>query len=235
MSTLAQQFATDYAKGVVPAALDALKLVKRNTKRIAMLALAVSTPHQALYLFGLGHPHGALDVIAAVFFAVLIPLTIDLGIITSLAVTQTVGIAKRAKRRALIVLALLVAASATVNVLAEGPIVVRALTAFTAVVLALVEWMAAAIAPDFTELEQAEASAAPAVAVVDEAAAERRRAAARKGAATKAAKAAKAKAERDAANERRRLGRMEREMREAFDTTVAPVSPAPAGKAHGYL
>lgn len=231
MSTLAQQFATDYAKGVVPAALDALKLVKRNTKRIAMLALAVSTPHQALYLYGLGEHRGALDLIAALFFAVLIPLTIDLGIITSLAVTQTVGIAKRAKRRALIVLGLLVAASATVNVLAEGPVVVRVLTAFTAVVLALVEWMAAAIAPDFTELEQAETTAAPAVETKSAARSE----AAKRGAATRAANKAAKDAEREAANERRRIARMEREMRTAFDTTLAPVSPAPAGEDAAYL
>lgn len=229
MTTLTEQFAAEYAKGVVPAALEALKLVKRNTKRIAMLALAVSTPHQALFLFGLGHPHGVLDLIAAGFFALLIPLTIDLGIITSLAVTQTVGIVKKAKQRALLALGLLVAASATVNVLAEGPLLVRALTAFTAVVLALVEWVAAAIAPDFSELEQAEATVAPAQVAKSAARSE----AAKRGAAKRAENRAAAAAEKAAAAERRRIARMERQMREAFDGSVAPVSPA--GEAAAYL
>lgn len=178
--TLAQRFAAQYARGVVPAALDALHTVKTNSRRIAILALAVSTPHQALYLFGLSHPAGVLDIATAAFFAVLIPATIDLGMITMLAVTQTVGIAQAAKRRAMWVLAVLVTVSATVNVVAHGPVVLRLLTGFTALVLAAVEWVSSSIAPDFAALETVETSAAPVSKVAVD-----RAAAARKGWATR--------------------------------------------------
>lgn len=157
--TLAERFAARYAKGVVPNALAAIAAIRRNTKVIAALALAVSTPHQGLYLYGLSQPHGALDVTTAVFFAALIPLTIDLGILTMLTVTQTIGIARQAKRRAMTVLALLVAASATVNAIADGPWQVRVLTALTTVILAAVEWVSSSIAPDFAALDTTERAA----------------------------------------------------------------------------
>lgn len=154
--TLADRFAAKYARGVVPNALSAIGTVRRNTKVIAALALAVSTPHQGLYLYGLGHPHGGLSVVSAVFFAALIPLTIDLGILTMLTVTQTLGIAQRAKRRAMTVLAVLVVMSATVNFIADGPWQVRSLTALTTVILAAVEWVSSSIAPDFAALDTTE-------------------------------------------------------------------------------
>lgn len=161
-TTLAQKFAARNAKGVVPAALAAIASVKRNSRRIAALALAVSTPHQALFLFGLGHPHGLLDIIVSVAFALLIPAAVDLGMLTMLTVTQTVGIAVLAKRRAMIVLAVLVTVSAAVNFGAEGPVVIRLMTAFVAVMLAAVEWVSSAIAPDFAALEATETAAQPA-------------------------------------------------------------------------
>lgn len=160
--TLTQQFAAKYARGVVPNALAAIATVKTNTRRIAALALAVSTPHQALFLFGLGHPHGLIDAVVAGVFALLIPAVVDLGMLTMLTVTQTVGIATVAKRRAMIVLTVLVVVSAAVNFAAPGPVAIRLLTAFVAVVLAAVEWVSAVIAPDFAALEATETAATPA-------------------------------------------------------------------------
>lgn len=73
---------------------------------------------------------------------------------------------------------------------------------------------------------------APVEQVVDEAKRAVRSEAAKRAAVTRAGNKAAKDAEKAAANERRRLARMEREMREAFDTTVAPVSPA---SVIGYL
>ena len=76
--------------------------------------------------------------------------------------------------------------------------------------------------------------AAPVEHVDDEAKRARRSEGAKKAAATRAANKATKDAERAAANERRRIAAMEKRMREAFDETAAPVSPA-VGSTHGYL
>lgn len=78
-------------------------------------------------------------------------------------------------------------------------------------------------------------AAAPAERIVSEEQAGRRSEAAKKAAATRAANKAVKDAERAADAERRRIARMERDMRRAFDTTVAPVSPAPVGEDAAYL
>jgi hypothetical protein len=242
MTTLAQQFAGEYAKGVVPAALAAINTVKRNSKRIAVMALLVSTPHQALYLYNLGGHDGLVGVISGVFFALLIPATVDTGIVTMLSVTQTAGITKRAKRRAFGALLVLVGVSVAVNIAAPGPLALRLLTGFTALVLAMVEFVAAAIAPDFAELEQAEQSAAivPAVDTVaaqklaDRRERDRQRRAAKREADRLAASEAERKAE--ARREQRRLARQVADLEASFAAESAPVSPAPTiGEQAAYL
>lgn len=241
MTTLAQQFGVEYARGVVPAALSAINTVKRNSKRIAVMALLVSTPHQALYLYNLGGHDGIAGIISGVFFALLIPATVDTGIITMLAVTQTAGIAKRAKQRAMKALVVLVAASVAVNIVAPGPLPLRLLTGFTALVLAMVEFVAAAIAPDFAELEQHEQSAAPMPAVdeaLEQKLAERReRDRQRRAAKRERERAAAAEAQRktEARREQRRLARQVADLEASFAAESAPVSPAPIGENASYL
>lgn len=88
------------------------------------------------------------------------------------------------------------------------------------------EWYGAKLSPA--------PAAAPVEQVTDEAKAARRSEGAKKAAATRAANKARTDAEKAEAAERRRIARMEREMRQAFDSTVAPVSPAP-GEAAAYL
>jgi hypothetical protein len=234
-STLSQQFAAEYAKGVVPAILTAIKTVKRNAKWVAAGALLVSTPHQALYLASLSHDWTAW------IFAVLIPAVMDLGMLTMLTITQTAGMNRTARRRAMIVLAVLVTASATVNAIAPGPLAFRVLTAFTAATLAAVEWVASSIAPDFTAIETAETDATvtvPATAPADEArrAARRDRDRTRRAAEREAQQlAVQAAAERKANTaERRRLARLDRDLEHVFAAADAPVSPAP-GEAAAYL
>lgn len=232
MTTLAQQYAAEHAKTVVPSMLDAIAKVRRNSAWIARGALAVTTPHQVLYIGSLGHG-SIVEVISAWAFAVLIPAVTDLGMLTMLRITQTPGMHRQARRRALVVLALLVAESATVNAIAPGHAVFRVLVAFAAVVLALVEWVHAAVRPDFAAIEVEEQSASPALAL-DEVAAQklaerrerdRQRRVEKREAARLAAEAA-AQRKADAA-ERRKLARQVDDLEASFAAESAPVSPAP--------
>jgi hypothetical protein len=224
--TLAQQYAQQYAQGIVPKMLGAIDKVHRNTTWIARCALAVTTPHQVLFLGSLGHG-SMVDIITAWIFAALIPAVTDLGMLTMLRITQTAGMRRQARRRALLVLTILVIESATVNALAPGAAVFRVLVAFAAVVLALVEWVASAVGPDFAALDAAETKASTEVAgpVKDP----KRSAAAKAAAETRRARAA-AKAAADAdRRERRRLARQERELEKmaaGYLPANAPVSPA---------
>lgn len=226
MTTIAQQFATEYAKGVVPSMLDAIEKVRRNSAWIARGALAVTTPHQVLFLGSLGHGGSIFDVIVAWFFAALIPAITDLGMLTMLRITQTAGMHQQARRRALIVLVLLVVESATVNAIAPGHAVFRVLVAFAAIVLALVEWVHAAVRPDFTAIDAQEQEAvevAAPTATVDA----KRSAAAVKAAQTRAANRQAEQQRKADAAERRRLARQTRDLEAQFAAESAPVSPAP--------
>jgi hypothetical protein len=234
--TAAQQYAAQRADRIVPDMLTAIDAVKRNTQWIARAALAVSTPHQVLFIASLGHPTSTVDIVAAWVFALLIPAVTDLGMLTMLRITQTECMHQQAKRRALIVLLVLVAESATVNGLAPGLLVLRVLVGFTAVVLALVEWVHGSVRVDTDALAASESQAieqaqpADVIDPTDEA----RRAARRerdrqrradKRAAKLAAEAAAAQRKSDAA-ERARLRRQTRDMEHAFEMADAPVSGA---------
>lgn len=240
VTTLAQQFGAEYARGVVPQMLKSIDSVRRNSAWIARGALAVTTPHQVLYIGSLGH--GSLvEVISAWAFAVLIPAVTDLGMLTMLRITQTRGLHRQARRRALLVLALLVAESATVNAIAPGHAVFRVLVAFAAVVLALVEWVHASIRPDFEELEVEEQAVAPAPAVdeaLEQKLADRRERDRQRRAAKRETDrlAAEAEAQKKAdAAERRRLARQVADLETSFAAESAPVSPAPIGENASYL
>jgi hypothetical protein len=111
MTTLTQQFATEYTRKAVPGMLRAIRVIKWANKGILVGAVAASYLHQAHFLLTLG----------AGFFAWIVPGVFDLGIVSMLTITQTVGMAGDAKRAALKLLVVVVTISAAVNYAAPGP------------------------------------------------------------------------------------------------------------------
>lgn len=203
-TTLAQQFAAEYAKGVVPGILKALDSGKKRTKGLLYLVMAVTYWHVASFLIW----HTAFG-----WFGLAVPAIIDLGMIQMLDILQTKGMHRQAKRFATGAAGVLGLISGTFNVIAADD----AFTAFgfaSLVVVAIGTKVAVSLMrPDFAEIEQAEQQAAPTT-VVDEEAKARRAEAARKGQETKARKAAEAARKAEEAKARRRA-RIDR-----------PVSPA---------
>lgn len=229
--TLTQKYAAERAETVVPRMLAAIDKVHHNTTWIARGALAVTTPHQILFLGSLGHGHGAFEIVTAWVFAILIPAITDLGMLTMLRITQTAGMARTARRRALGVLLVLVAESAAVNFIAPGAMIFRVLVAFAAVVLALVEWTAAAVEPDFSEMEATEAEVTMFTVATDPADDARKAQRRERERERRAARKAEAQRLADEANAKREVDRMARRLRAAerktFAAGDAPVSPAP--------
>lgn len=187
--SLAQQFAAEYAKGVVPAMLKAIGAAKRDTRLIVAAVLAITYPHQALWLttiYGIGILGWA------------IPAVVDLAMLRMLGIVQTVGMNRGAKKAALSMTAVLALMSGTVNISVPGEWAARIIFAALVLIAAGVKIVTALVGPDFTAMEQAEQSIAPAAPVVDDETKARRSAAAQKAAATRKAnaEAAAAKAKR---------------------------------------
>jgi hypothetical protein len=90
-TSLTQQFATEYTKKAVPGMLRAIRTIKLANKGILVGAVAASYLHQAHFLGTLG----------AGIFAWIVPAVFDLGIVSMLTITQTIGMAQDAKRAAL--------------------------------------------------------------------------------------------------------------------------------------
>jgi hypothetical protein len=143
MTTLTQQFATEYAKKAVPGMLRAIRVNKLANKGILIGAVTASYLHQAHFLDSLG----------AGVFAWILPGVFDLGIVSMLTITQTTGMAADAKRAALKVLVVVVLISGTVNFLAPGAIILRIIFAVVVGLVAGVEWVAGKIRPDFAAIE----------------------------------------------------------------------------------
>ena len=146
MSSLTQQFATEYTKKAVPGMLRAIRIIKWANKGILVGAVAASYLHQAHFLLTLG----------AGFFAWIVPAVFDLAIVSMLTITQTVGMAVDAKRAALKLLVVVVTISAAVNAAAPGPIGLRIIFALIVGLVAGVEWVAGKIRPDFAAIEHRE-------------------------------------------------------------------------------
>lgn len=146
-TTMTQQFAAEYAKGVVPRMLKAIKTIKRVNQLILLGALAASYLHQQHYL----------DQLGAGLFAWIVPGVFDLGIVSMLTIAQTPGMLADAKRAAMKILAGLVLISGTINFLAPGAIELRIIFALVVALIAAVEWVAGKIRPDFTAIEAYEA------------------------------------------------------------------------------
>lgn len=144
MSTsLTQQFATEYTKKAVPGMLRAIRTIKLANKGILVGAVAASYLHQAHFLGTLG----------AGIFAWIVPAVFDLGIISMLTITQTIGMAAEAKRAALKVLVVVITISAAVNAAAPGPLGLRIIFALIVGLVAGVEWVAGKTRPDFAAIE----------------------------------------------------------------------------------
>ncbi len=146
MSSLTQQFATEYTKRAVPGMLRAIRIIKWANKGILIGAVTASYLHQAHFLLTLG----------AGFFAWIVPAVFDLAIVSMLTITQTVGMATDAKRAAMKLLAVVVVISAAVNAAAPGPLGLRIIFALIVGLVAGVEWVAGKIRPDFAAIEHRE-------------------------------------------------------------------------------
>ncbi|RKF25915.1 DUF2637 domain-containing protein [Micromonospora globbae] len=147
-SAFTQEFATEYARNAVPNMLKAIASIKRYNRFVLLGALATSYLHQAHYLW----------TQKAGYFAYLVPLIFDAAMVSMLTVVRTAGIARDAKRGALVVFAACGLLSATINFASPGGLGLRLVFALVVVLVIGVELVAGRIRPDFAAIE-AEAAA----------------------------------------------------------------------------
>lgn len=203
-ASLTQQFRTEYARGVVPAMLKAIKAAKRDTRLIVLAVLAITYSHQAHWLT-------TIDGIG--WLGWVIPAVVDVAMLRMLGIVQTTGMKLAAKRGALKMFAALAVMSAAVNIAAPGAIAARAIFGALVLIAAGVKVVAALVGPDFDEMEQSENAAQATPSAPDEE--------------ELARQAAEAKKERERENRRvRELVR--REMAKLEAAAAMPVSPPPA-------
>lgn len=228
-TTQAQIFAAEYARNTASEMLDTISGVGKKAGRVSRIVLAVSMPHQIAFILGLAPLvwHSLEEILMSITLilgSVLIPVAVDYLILICIQIIAARGMAKPVKRGAIWVMAFPILLSATVNVLAPAPAIMRALFGLMVVLIPLAEGLRAFIRPDFAAIEAMEtevaAQVAPAAPVVDFEAVARRKAAAAKGAETRRQR--KAEAERVAEEKRvaRRAAAALKRLEEA-----APISP----------
>jgi hypothetical protein len=144
MSNFTEEFASKYAENAVPDMLKGIDSIKRYNRFVLLAALATSYLHQAHYLSSQG----------AGYFAYLVPLIFDAGMVSMLIIVRTAGITRDAKRGALTVFAGTALLSATVNFLAPGTLGLRFIFALVVVLVIGVELVAGRIRPDFAAIEK---------------------------------------------------------------------------------
>ncbi|SCG69659.1 DUF2637 domain-containing protein [Micromonospora zamorensis] len=147
-ATVTEQFAAEYARNAVPTMLKAISSIKRYNRFVLLGALLTSYLHQAHYLWTQN----------AGYFAYLVPLIFDAAMVSMLTVVRTSGIAKDAKRGAMVVFAAAAMLSATINFASPGSLGLRLVFALVVVLVIGVELVAGRIRPDFAAI-QAEAAA----------------------------------------------------------------------------
>ena len=147
-TTFTEQFAAEYARNAVPNMLKAIASIKRYNRFVLLGALLTSYLHQAHYLWTQN----------AGYFAYLVPLIFDAAMVSMLTVVRTSGIARDAKRGAMVVFAAAALLSATINFAAPGSLGLRLVFALVVVLVIGVELVAGRIRPDFAAIE-AEAAA----------------------------------------------------------------------------
>jgi len=147
-TTVTEQFAAEYARNAVPTMLKAIQSIKRYNRFVLLGALATSYLHQGHYLWTQN----------AGYFAYLVPLIFDAAMVSMLTVVRTSGIARDAKRGALVVFSGAALLSATINFASPGSLGLRLVFALVVVLVIGVELVAGRIRPDFAAIE-AEAAA----------------------------------------------------------------------------
>ncbi|MFI6782327.1 DUF2637 domain-containing protein [Micromonospora sp. NPDC050276] len=147
-TAVTEQFAAEYARNAVPTMLKAISSIKRYNRFVLLGALLTSYLHQAHYLWTQN----------AGYFAYLVPLIFDAAMVSMLTVVRTSGIAKDAKRGAMVVFACAAMLSATINFASPGSLGLRLVFALVVVLVIGVELVAGRIRPDFAAI-QAEAAA----------------------------------------------------------------------------
>ncbi|WP_437436762.1 DUF2637 domain-containing protein [Salinispora arenicola] len=124
-STFTEQFATEYARNAVPNMLKAINSIKRYNRFVLLGAAADQLRHQAHYLWTQN----------AGYFAYLVPLIFDAAMVSMLTVVRTSGIARDAKRGALVVFACAALLSATINFASPGSLGLRLVFALVVVLV----------------------------------------------------------------------------------------------------
>lgn len=152
--TLTQQFADEYARGIVPAMMKAIGNSKWKTRLIMIGVFAVTYTHQAKFL--------AADPSIG-WLGWVIPGINDLAMLTMVEILQTPGMSRDAKRGAAVMLGVCGGLSATVNVAAPGTMLARVVFGVLVAILVGAKLVTARIKPDFSEFERHENQATDAV------------------------------------------------------------------------
>jgi hypothetical protein len=165
----AQQFAAEYARNAAAELLATVKDVGHKSGRITKIALGVSMPHQIGFLVGVApltwhSPREVLQSVTVVSGSVLIPVVVDLMIMTCVQVVSTRAVVSSARKLALYLMIFPVLLSALVNVIAPGPWLLRAVFGAIVLFVPMAEGLRAAIKPDFRQVERAETEIAAQVA-----------------------------------------------------------------------
>ncbi|GAA2475840.1 hypothetical protein Ahu01nite_052240 [Winogradskya humida] len=137
-------FALTYAEKAVPDMLKAIDSIKRFNRFVLLGALLTSYLHQAHYLWSE----------KAGYFAYLVPLIFDAAMVSMLTVVRTAGIAKDAKRGAMVVFISAAVISATINFASPGSWGLRAIFALVVMLVIGVELVAGRIRPDFAAIQE---------------------------------------------------------------------------------
>ncbi|WP_239159138.1 DUF2637 domain-containing protein [Winogradskya humida] len=124
--------------------LKAIDSIKRFNRFVLLGALLTSYLHQAHYLWSE----------KAGYFAYLVPLIFDAAMVSMLTVVRTAGIAKDAKRGAMVVFISAAVISATINFASPGSWGLRAIFALVVMLVIGVELVAGRIRPDFAAIQE---------------------------------------------------------------------------------
>lgn len=142
--TATQQYARKMSKRAVPDMIRSVTISTWCNLAIIVLIMFVTYGHSASYLA----TYPAIGI-----FAWIIPAILDLSILVDTTTLMTVGMAKKAKTRAMITLTVATLSSAGIQVMAPGEIMVKAIFAVLVGFMALRKWAASAIKPDFAEMD----------------------------------------------------------------------------------
>jgi len=202
--TPGQQFAAEYGSKAVEEMLRTIALTKRIALGIVIAVMAVSFQHQRHYL---------LSIRMDQFGAVVIPLVIDALTIVCVKVLSTTGMHRTAKMLALIFLVMPVAASGYINFVGSPNVAVGIIYLIAVACIPVTEVIKAFIRPDFVSILAEEDRIQPAAKV------------GRKGKRCEPG----CKCGKHPTTKLRRRRKTPVEKIEAL-RSVAPVSPAPAGR-----